>query len=83
MKAIKGCEVVVKTSERMTQLESLVDELIKESPQEDRVRTCMLGAGLEYSSDPIERMENVLSALEGERQNSQNSRNFRNGEKSV
>ena len=45
-------------------LESLVDELIKNTPNEDRVRKQMLAAGLNYSKDPIERMSLVLQAIE-------------------
>jgi hypothetical protein len=49
----------------MTQLEILVDELIKNAPHESRVRTCMEAAGLTYSVDPIARMNTVLEALDG------------------
>jgi hypothetical protein len=49
----------------MSQLEVLVDELIKDAPQESRVRSCMEAAGLTYSNDPIARMNTVLTALDG------------------
>jgi hypothetical protein len=52
---------------RITQLELLVDELIKECPQEARVRACMQAAGLEYTIDPVSRMESVLRALGGDK----------------
>lgn len=52
---------------KLEQLEDLVDELIKESPQEARIRSFMKAAGLQYSEDPIERMNSVLTALDGAR----------------
>ena len=50
---------------RIDKLETLVDELIKNVPKENRVRACMEAAGLEYTSDPVLRMKTVLSALDG------------------
>jgi hypothetical protein len=53
---------------RLAKLEELVDEMIKDVPIESRVRACMKAVGVSYSTDPIERMKTVLSALEFERQ---------------
>ena len=49
---------------RLGYLEALVDELIKDRPNEDRVKHCMLAAGLRYSKDSIERLSNVLEEIE-------------------
>lgn len=65
MKPSKSRGATGLVDERIAQLEILVDELIKESPQETRIRTCMKAVGLEYSADPITRMEHVLRLLEG------------------
>ncbi len=45
-------------------LESLVDELAKQKPQEERIRSYMRQVGLAYTSDPIEQLDSVLRALE-------------------
>lgn len=52
---------------QISNLENLVDELVKESPQETRIRAYMKAAGLPYSEDPIDRLSRVLAALEGAR----------------
>ena len=57
---------------KLGQLESLVDELVKEDPSEERIRTCMEAAGLKYTLDPIGRMSSVLSALDRIRANRRN-----------
>ena len=49
---------------RMANLEKLVDELLAERPREEFVRREMAAAGLSYSVDPIERMNQVMAALE-------------------
>jgi hypothetical protein len=54
-------------NKQLTCLEDLVDELVKDNPQETRIRTCMNAAGLPYTTDPVERMNCVLNALEGAR----------------
>lgn len=68
MKPIKKRPAVDSFEIRIAQLETLVDELIKESPQEARIRSYMKAAGLPYSSDPIVRMNCVLEALDGARE---------------
>ncbi len=50
---------------KIDQLENLVDELVKQEPQEERIKTYMRQAGLGYISDPIERLNTVLQALDG------------------
>jgi hypothetical protein len=62
-------------SQHLDRLEDLVDELVKESPQESRIRTCMKAVGLPYTADPIERMNCVLTALEGARSDGKNNGN--------
>lgn len=51
--------------DHLHQLEALVDELVKASPNEIKIRECMELAGLTYVVDPIERMNLVLSLMEG------------------
>jgi hypothetical protein len=49
--------------ERLRILEVLVEELLKENPQENIVEKCMNQAGLPDSKDPIDRINKVLLAL--------------------
>lgn len=51
------------TSEKLSILETLVEELLKEVPEEKVVRTCMHQAGIADSKDPIDRINKVLLAL--------------------
>lgn len=44
-------------------LETLVDELLKEQPEEKVVSRCMKTAGIPDSQDPIDRINKVLLAL--------------------
>lgn len=44
-------------------LETLVDELLKEQPEEKVVSRCMKTAGIPDSHDPIDRINKVLLAL--------------------
>jgi hypothetical protein len=48
-------------------LEDLVEELIKDNPQDSLVRAYMQAAGLKYTADPVERMKLVFSELEKQR----------------
>jgi hypothetical protein len=49
----------------MDNLESLVNELAKQKPQEQRIKAYMQQVGLDYTADPIERLNLVLRAMEG------------------
>ncbi len=51
------------TIERLQVLEALVEELLKDSPEEKVVRSRMLEAGIPDSKDPIDRINKVLVAL--------------------
>ena len=51
------------TVDKLNILETLVEELLKESPQETIVRNCMNAAGIPDSKDPIDRINKVLLAL--------------------
>lgn len=44
-------------------LEILVEELLKNEPQETVVQQCMTAAGITDSGDPIDRINKVLMAL--------------------
>jgi hypothetical protein len=49
---------------KIEKLELLVDELVKETPEERKIRGYMKSAGLSYSDDPVERMNRVFAELE-------------------
>lgn len=49
--------------EKLRILETLVEELLKESPKEDVIATCMTAAGIADTKDPIDRINKVLMAL--------------------
>jgi hypothetical protein len=49
---------------KIEKLELLVDELVKEAPEEQKIRGYMKSAGLTYVEDPVERMNRVFAALE-------------------
>lgn len=51
--------------QQLANLEKLVDELLRQSPCEERIRTFMSDAGIDYISDPIDRMNNVMAHLNG------------------
>ena len=50
-------------SERVTQLEALVEELLIDTPQEETIQKKMLDLNIPYTEDPVERINRVLSAL--------------------
>ena len=52
-------------STKMELLEHLVDELVKDLPEEGKVVQFMKSAGLADTKDPLERLNVVLNALEG------------------
>jgi hypothetical protein len=51
------------TIDKLNILETLVEELLKETPEEKVVRNCMSAAGIPDSKDPIDRINKVLLAL--------------------
>jgi hypothetical protein len=51
------------TIDKLNILETLVEELLKDSPEEKVVQTCMTEAGIPDSKDPIDRINKVLLAL--------------------
>ncbi len=51
------------TIDKLNILETLVEELLKDAPEEKVVRTCMSAAGIPDSKDPIDRINKVLLAL--------------------
>lgn len=50
-------------ADRLILLENLVEELIKPTPEEKKVKEYMKQTGLEYTADPIDRLNMVLKAL--------------------
>lgn len=48
---------------RLEVLENLVDELMKDQPEEQVVKKYMRQTGIRYSDDPVERLNLVLKAL--------------------
>jgi len=51
------------TIDKLNILETLVEELLKEAPEEKVVQNCMSAAGIPDSKDPIDRINKVLLAL--------------------
>lgn len=56
--------------DQITELERLVDELMKTKPNQSHVQTYMKSAGLSYSTDPVEQLSSVLSYLQTRRETS-------------
>jgi hypothetical protein len=54
---------------RLEILEDLVEELLKEEPEEERVQEYLQMAGLSNTTDPIDRIREVLQALDFEEPN--------------
>jgi hypothetical protein len=48
---------------RVSQLEALVEELLKENPIEERIEKKMKELDISYTPDPVERINRVLAAL--------------------
>ncbi len=48
--------------------ENLVEELLKDQPEEERVEAFMKKIGLDYTIDPLKRINQVLMALHTEKQ---------------
>ncbi len=57
------------TADKLKILETLVEELLKEIPEERVVQECMTQAGIPDSKDPIDRINKVLLALHFEESN--------------
>ena len=53
-------------TQKLVVLETLVEELLKEAPEEKIVRSCMKEVGIPDSKDPIDRINKVLLALQFE-----------------
>ncbi len=49
--------------DQLITLEKLVDELIKDEPQEDVIQAMMAETGIPYCEDPVDRINRVLRAL--------------------
>lgn len=47
----------------LSELDHLVDELMKDQPDEKLIRQLMLKVGVPYSKDPIERVNRVLMKM--------------------
>jgi len=62
-------------TERIRTLEILVDELIKDSPQEDIIKESMQRVGLSYKEDPVDRLNMVLEALDFRETKDQDGKN--------
>lgn len=54
-------------SHRLQLLEQLVDELLKDQGDEQKIKSLMESVGLDYSTDQIRRMNSVLHALHPEK----------------
>ena len=51
------------TMNRVERLEELVEELLKDNPIEDRIQEKMKGLDIQYTEDPVERINRVLEVL--------------------
>lgn len=51
------------TTDKLRVLELLVEELLKDEPEEALVQECMTNAGIPDNKDPIDRINKVLMAL--------------------
>ena len=49
--------------DRLEVLEHLVDELMKDQPEDKLIKQYMKQTGIKYSEDPVERLNLVLKAL--------------------
>lgn len=54
--------------EKLRLLTTLVEELLKDAPEEGKVSDCMKAAGIPDTKDPIDRINKVLLALHFEDQ---------------
>lgn len=49
---------------RTANLEVLINELLKERPNKEKIKDLMNKSGLKYSTDPIEQMSSVLTLMQ-------------------
>ena len=61
------------TNESIETYENLVEELLKDQPEEKRVETYMKKVGLDYTQDPLKRINQVLMALHDEKNRKRNA----------
>lgn len=66
MKSRRLTQVVhaIESQDDFDRFDGLVEELMKQKPQEERIKAYMRNVGLEYESDPIARLTMVLQAIE-------------------
>lgn len=65
MKSRKMTQIAeAKADEYFNRFDGLVEELMKQKPQEERIKAYMQNVGLEYEADPIARLNMVLQAIE-------------------
>ena len=50
--------------DRAANLQNLIEELLKERPNKEKIKDLMNQSGLKYTSDPIEQMSTVLSMMQ-------------------
>lgn len=55
---------IIDGNDQFDRFDGLVEELMKQKPQEERIKAYMQNVGLEYESDPIARLTLVLQAIE-------------------
>ena len=55
------------SNESMETYEHLVEELLKDQPEEKRIEAYMKKVGLDYTMDPLKRINQVLMALHTEK----------------
>ena len=58
------------SNESIETYENLVEELLKDQPEEQRVEAYMKKIGLDYTMDPLKRINQVLMALHSEKNQS-------------
>jgi hypothetical protein len=55
--------IITVVESKIINLESLVEELLKEAPSEEVIKTKMSALNIVYTDDPVERINRVLAAL--------------------
>lgn len=59
----QGNKDIVAFEQRVNQLEALVEELLKDTPAEQVIEKKMTALKIDYTIDPVERINRVLEAL--------------------